>query len=376
MRRKIIGLAALAAFAGSAQAAEPVNLVRQSPGYVYFNRPGADVAQHNADLNSCYWGVRPTKAPQDYAGIGGMAGAWIASSMQAQMRFAAQENCMVVSGWRVVRVPDEEGAALARLPKTELAGVLAPWIGARTPHGYVVRQWRNDGARMTTITTMMPGLSSRTTLSNLSLPKMPEPADDGQKAPKPRPPKMAFFRDAKPEEFASPPQGYAVMVVTLRNSAPREWTRTTLLRLGPDGRDAWTVDGRPDAWFLTLPRTVKGQPDGAAVSRTFAIVAPAGRWALAMLSDVTDTCFGAPFFDVRPGEVVSAGTIDFGLDGIPIDPNPAPAKARLADLPAVAARLRPVAWTNGATFRCGPYPYALEYPDLPYAEGYRRAGVR
>jgi hypothetical protein len=135
------------------------------------------------------------------------------------------------------------------------------------------------------------------------------------------------------------------------------------------------VDGKTDVWSLAIPRNQKGQPAGAAVSKTFAVVVPPGRWAISMISDLTSTCFGAPFFEAGPGEVVYAGTIDFGIDGLPIDLGLDPARVRLAGYPTLAARARPAAWINGATFTCGSYGYALEYPDLPFTAGYRRAGA-
>ena len=51
-----------------------------------------------------------------------------------------------------------------------------------------------------------------------------------------------------------------------------------------------------------------------------------------------------------------------------------PAYNEAQNLPELAARLKPASWTNGATFPCYNYTYALEYPDAPYAPGYQRCG--
>ncbi len=368
---KAVKLAAvLSVLAAPCAFAEPINLVRQTSGYTYFNRPGSSMDEHNAALTTCRGGARPG-GPSNFYGPG-----LLASAMEGQIAETLVENCMVVEGWRVVRLSDDEGARLARLPPAELSKVLAEWVGAQTPAGDVVRIWQNDAARPGVITSMMPGLLTQTSLSGRALTTAPRPPAGSGPMVKQRPFKLQVWSDSKASKLEAATAGEAVLVLTLRNSAPQNWTRMALQRLGPDSAtEAWAADGNPDIWYLAIPKSLKRQPSGS-VSQTFAAVLPPGRWAFAMISDVTSTCLGAPFFDVEAGEVVYAGAIDFGKNGLPIDLDLTPARARLAQHADLATKVRSASWINGASFRCVGYGYALEYSDLPYAKGYRRAGAR
>lgn len=363
----VVGALGGCALAVPAALAEPVNLVRQSPGQTYFNRPGAKIDEHNEALAACLNVARP-RGPSNFAGNGVFANA-----MADQIAASIVENCMVVDGWRVVRLPDAEGDALARLPQPELSKALADWVGAEAPRGEIVRSWRNDASRVDTITSMMPGLLSHVTLSARALPVAPGAPTGQEPTARQRPFKAMVLN--KPPKLEALTADDAVLVLTLRNSAPRNTTYMALLRLGPDpATDAWAVDGKRDLWFVAVPKSLKGQ-DAGTVSKTFVAVVPPGRWAFAMVSDLTSTCFGAPFFDVKAGEVVYAGSVEFGKDGLPIDLDLAPARASLESHAHLAQKVRPADWINGATFRCVSYGYALEYPDRPYAAGYQPAGT-
>jgi len=151
----IILAAGPACFAQSAT--ESVNLGRMTLGYTYFNRPGADIATHNAAVLACaaqaakvrsYDERSPSTAP-------GVVPALISGSLQYAYHHgvvgASLENCMVAGGWRVVSLSDAEGTALAALPPAELTQHLAEWVGAQSPHGQVVRSWGNDAALAATV---------------------------------------------------------------------------------------------------------------------------------------------------------------------------------------------------------------------------------
>ena len=138
-----------------AQTAEPpeVTIGHMTLGYSYFNKPGADLKTHDADVAACAAEAARTISfdEQLHTGAGqGIVGAIIGSYVEsAAHRGAAAsglENCMVVRGWRVVKLPDAEGQVLAKLPAADLTARLAPWVGATTPHGDVVRVWGNDAA--------------------------------------------------------------------------------------------------------------------------------------------------------------------------------------------------------------------------------------
>lgn len=373
---KVLAAVIAATFVGPAAHAAPVDLTRQSEGYTYFSRPAADMVALHRELRTCLTVIVPfaREAPTSFGPVGGAAGSILSGGIRGSMDAAALENCMVVRGWRVVRLPDEEGAALSHLNRPRLADRLRGWVGAEAPHGTVIRRWGNDAAKSDTIRTSMPGLSYRPSLSLLSA---PEPAGDlppPLPAGAPRDNKGIIFRAAKPAELASIPADSALLVITLRNSDQRSSSLLRLQRLGPDSQTpVWLVDKKPYALNLAVPKRTKGS--GPLVGQTTAYVVPAGRWALAGISDLLTLCMGAPFFEVRPGDVIHTGAIDFGSEGLPIDPDTTPASAHLADAPSLQRQIRPASWRNGATFPCGGYQYALEYPDLPFEPTYVRAGM-
>jgi hypothetical protein len=372
---KLVALAAaIAALSLAAAPADAVDLTRASEGYTYFNRPGADMTAVHRELKVCIAVIVPfaRDAPSSYGPIGGAIGAIMSGGVRGAMDAAALENCMVVRGWRVVRLGDTEGAALARLDRASLAGQLSAWVGLDVPHGQVLRRWENDAARPDTIKTSMPGMTSRPSLSLLSAPEtLADPPPPLNSAP-PGNNKGFIFRAAEPESLGVIPPGSGLLVVTVKNTAPKATAYLRLQRLSPDPKQPiWATDKEPYALTMVVP---KKMPAGPAGSLTKAYVVPAGRWALAGVSDLLNFCMGAPFFTVKAGDVIHIGSIDFGVDGLPIDPDPAPAVAHLARSP-LRDRVQPAAWRNGATFPCGGYEYALEYPQLPYEPGYARAGT-
>jgi hypothetical protein len=150
-----VALCAMTMGAGSAAAAsdpDELNLGRMTAGYSYYNHPGATIETHNADVAACLADALNVRSIQDQmrGGIGGILGALVANaqadSANRGVVSASLENCMVVRGWRVVHLDDAEGMALSKLPAAEIAARIAPWIGAQTPHGTVVRSWHNDAA--------------------------------------------------------------------------------------------------------------------------------------------------------------------------------------------------------------------------------------
>jgi hypothetical protein len=361
--------------------AATVNLTRQSDGYTYFSRPGATLPTMQRELEYCFStisGFDNNGATFSPSLLGAAIDAMLYGAMRDQMQSTNLENCMVVRGWRVVRVTDSEGSSLAHLQPEQLAGKLQDWVGSPSPNGTVVRFWDNDAAKPDTIKHAFPGLSSKPTLSQLSLrgpstkpvdvPKLPPMAG--------RPFAMGIPRPVKSAELGNLPPDSALIIITLRNSAPREMVQLQMARMGAAyGAAASLEDHRPDGFGIGLPKTMSGVPSGGPVAITVGYVVPAGRWFIYNIADVQSLCLGSPFIDVKAGDVVHTGSFEFSRDGLPIDPSLDPATIYLADHPDLKQRLRSASWTNGATYRCGAtYDYALEFPSAPFADGYVRAG--
>lgn len=144
MRRSAIAVFSI--FVASPAIAATLGVPTQ--GYTYFHRAGADSIAHNAAIETCAANAA-SLLPPAIANTGGALGSLIDSIERdkvAKVNFAANlENCMTIKGWDVVRLDDFEGKSIANLEAPALSTVLAPWIGAETVHGQIVRQYQPIG---------------------------------------------------------------------------------------------------------------------------------------------------------------------------------------------------------------------------------------
>jgi hypothetical protein len=381
-------LAAIAAsLAVVPAAAAPVVLSQPTEGYTYFNRSAATWAELATELTSCasladganvVWngGARP------YVGLlPGM----MQSGQVAGARAANLENCMVVRGWRVVKLPGAEGAALAKLDKETLAGKLRAWVGAEEPNGTITRVWGNEAGISAIVKQGMPTMLSRRSLSELAL-DIPTP-----ELPFYDPKFVASAQIHRPKALspaelaAVRPGDKAVIVLTLVAPNPQSVARLQAAERGLGGFgltlasgdwETWRRDGRIQVEQVALDVFDRRRSENPVV-RTEAFLVTPGRWLFSLRT--LKLCMGAPFIEVKPGEVVYAGAFDLGSSRLAPDISLSPAQAHLASTPDLAARLKPAMWTNGHVSSCaGPYTlipvYALEFPGAPLAKGYRPAG--
>ena len=152
--------------------AAPVEIGQIAQGAIYYNRPEATVAQHDLELTACIHETL-SQGPGDAGNMGEGQGAFgplmahlIWDGPIAGVQAAKVENCMLVRGWRAVRLPEPEGAEVAALSGPELAARLAPWIGAAAPHGEIVRTFGNEAGHPTAYkTASRPAHPDKTQLS-------------------------------------------------------------------------------------------------------------------------------------------------------------------------------------------------------------------
>ena len=369
----------------AAMGAERIDLTRSSAGYTYFNRSGADLAQHDEALRACMVEAGRMRQPDDNgaagaAAAGGLLGALVVgviqgavNGMQERRGVAANmENCMVVNGWRVVRLDEAEGKTLDAMEQPALHDALTDRVGAATPAGQIVRVYDNDAVRGDTVVIGRAGDLDKVSLSLQALPPSdasPAPSRRGPQAPRTaRPP-----RALKPEEVAIKP-GDALVTVRLTGMAEQGGRTLIFSRQGPaPDIQPWENDGRPALFAVTLPTRGAARGDRTrAVTQTFAV--PPGRWRLSAINvgqHITHFCLGASGFEAREGEAVYAGAFD--LSGEQMRPD----MTLLDDLfaptsPAAVAGLRHRAadWTYGDRQPCeGAYLYALDLrPAAPAAE--------
>jgi hypothetical protein len=170
------------------------------------------------------------------------------------------------------------------------------------------------------------------------------------------------------DDLTKVPLGGGIILIHLRGLGARTGNGLTLMRMGPDSLSPPSVaDKRPDVLVASIGNRM---PDKEGTM--FAFVAPAGRWRIGAFGffPALYTCFGAPGFELKPGEAVFAGSLDLSAMGNGPDMDLAIAKAWLGSQPA-AEILRPAQWVNGLQGACAGHAiYALEFKGAPFAPGY------
>lgn len=373
-------LAAILAAVPAAAHADTTDLSQVTMGYTYYNRPGATQADHDDAVIAC--SVEAMEVVTFNFHENSTSGFLPKILIPAANRgaFAAGlENCMVVRGWRVVRLPTAEGEALSTLEPADLATHLAPWIGAAQPHGEVVRVWGNDAANAAVKRYTPMGQPNHTENGLLSLNAARVSPQAQITLPAPTEIKKTKLdakwplRGLKPDEIANTIPDAGVIIVDLKGLSIKNSIGMTLVRVGGD-KDTFpsTVDHAPDLLYLFVGLLAAKKEE-----TFFALVAPPGRWRIASMAGAgyLGFCLGAPSFEIKAGEVVYAGAFDLGATDLGPDLSLDPVKTWLAGQPA-AATVRPAAYTNGSQGPCGFNSiYALEVKGAPYEPGYQWGGA-
>ena len=147
MRYRRMALALLLV-AGELRAADPA-VADRDHGF-YFNRPGATVAQVDADTDRCEKLDAKTVPSARYAG-GGLMGALV-SGIASGIRKGSErrrnfETCMVVAGWREVFLTSADVEALKAAVARDRVAALTPITGAaEVKFGTIGRVWANNFA--------------------------------------------------------------------------------------------------------------------------------------------------------------------------------------------------------------------------------------
>lgn len=371
-------------------AGDVIGMGNMTKGYTYYNLPGSTAADHSDAVTACAaeaYKVRSRDAEIQYGptyiyttngslagnAIGSVIGNIIVMQMVAGwsrgVYAAAFENCMVIRGWRVVRLPQDEGLSLSQLPTADLAARLAPWTGAAAPHGDIVRTWKNDAAAASTrYLYFRPAHNNDGLLSLTAVTGKPLAAVDLDLDPHttvlqldPKWPKKGLT----PDQIATTLPEAGVIVVRLTGASSGTGVRLTLVRMGTD-KDVLpsSQDHAPDVIAV-------GQVKDGGKGGTFAaFAAPPGRWRIAAIAGALGMadigfCMGSPSFPVAAGDVVYAGTFDMSAEDLGPDLSLDTPKAWLAGQPA-ADTIRPAVYTNGSQGACGYNGiYALELKGMP-----------
>lgn len=375
-------IAALAFALLAPSAAAQTRLTGSSPGHNYFNRPGATIEVHDREVRDCQRIVAdlqynrrtvPLRNQSEGAALAALIGQTSDNVRARRRTFAAgMENCMVVRGWRVVRMARDRGAALDQLSAPEIHAALAPLVGAETPDGEIVRTFNNDLQFKNTTWTGPPrdhhamSLSIQALGASSSIDHRP---DDATQAPE-LPATAAEPTPRRPGDTRRFPVGETVIVLQVQGNPYMITNTLRFERIGADPlTPAWMADGLPSGFDVIL--------DGR--RQTLVVRVPPGRWRVTSITQAngfdggiyaTSFCLGAPSFDVAAGEAIYAGFFS-EFEALLPNLDLAHAQAALAGSPDIAGRLRPASYENGATFRCdGSYIYAFEIPGAPFEAGY------
>jgi hypothetical protein len=337
-------------------------------GYTYYNRPGADPAEHDRDLRACALIAGQIRTTLEVMSAQTLSPPSSSTYGERNYAAAALENCMIVRGWRVVAVSDDEGKALAALPAADLAARLAPWIGAADPHGQVARVWTNQAIRAQFRFGDIAGPKKRGQLSLMAaapdLKKLPAAPEGMPPSPwiSPRWP----LRALKAADLPSLRPDAAVLLVMIRKPGFHGGIGVVFNRVGPDAETfPSSLDHAPDRIWLG-----EGILFASAHGDMYAFAVPAGRWRLYALGDLPllNLCLGSPSFEVKAGEVVYAGAFDLSGDDLDPDLDLGPARDWMAgeDKPVRAAT-----YVNGSLGPCGDNGVdALEFRRAPFESGY------
>lgn len=366
--------------AASQERRERANLTRPTAGHTYYSRAGATLASHNDAVRACAARASATPQAQNAPLTGGLVGVGLATA-QDNARFQANvENCMVVQGWSVVRLPENVGEQLFRMKRDELTEVLSIVVGRATPElGDIVRVFDNEAARGDTIWGAMPGYYGEDSLSlkAVDLRNLPPPIP----ALLPLHPGRAVVQSPSAPLPAITPENVA--------SLPPE-TALVIIRIVGTGRTNGEGLGIGRANFRSLPppiRRVQTDPvegfyagvkwtlfKGSNRERRETLVAMPvvpGDYRIESRMNTMEYCLGAPVTRIGAGDVVFLGTFDIAGQVMGPDMSLEPATAFLANDPARASRLRAAEWRNGHVAPCGMvYFYALEIPGAPFEPGY------
>ena len=357
--------ASLLSVAGASRA-DPADLGRAATGYTYYNRPGAALKDHNAELLDCVveaMRVRPT-----YPAFA------LLNEDHRALAQAAVENCMVVRGWRVVRLSADEGSELAKLPTVILSDHLSAWIGSEAPTGEIVRGWANEAANGATRRYEITPSDNEKMLS-VRLISNGEIKEALEAAIRQQPPPVKAELDPKwplkaltPAEVATAPPFASVIIFRIKGLSLRNGIGMAFGREGPDkDTPPSKVDKGPDFIEIRIG-LLYAKKDGD----TWAYALPPGRWRVVGFGSkpFLDFCLGSPSFEAKAGDVVFAGTFDMSAEDVGPDLSLTPVKAWLGASPA-AGRVRPAAYINGSRGPCGGNAiYAFEIKGAPFEPGY------
>lgn len=372
MRTALVAAALLVLGTGVASA--QANLAQATAGFLYFNRPGASIAEHDSELKNCaevasnnYIAASLTSDRQPTFSLGqGVLGDAIGSVVNRSMLSGwarahwniVLEHCMVVRGWRLMRLDTTTGERLEALAQGALHREFEQMVGVQDSRGEVARIWRNEGGAPGTVMAISPRNAQRVMLSALAVPvDAPSPAEPVEIDPG-RQYGDVQLQPVNAASLPTIPDGQALLIVGLIGARDGSRHYGIELRHSDGGRTetarihyggAERVDGR--------------------LQNTLAFVVSVGEWAVAGDAMHMNYCMGAPAFTVGSAEVVFVGEFDRSVQ---LNPDLSEAAKQRHVPPSLRQRTRSAQWENGARWACpATNVYSLEFEGFPFRSNYQ-----
>jgi hypothetical protein len=362
---------------------EPINGPKDTPEEIakdaqrdlkdsrFYNKPGATRAQYDADWQTCRLIARGSRTPSGTipyyynpavisplaagigGGIGGLIGAAIAEGVQ---RRENRKQCLLIKGWRLVEVRDDQQAKVAAMTDDQRSAYFDGIVGAQNVDGVVTER------------------------TSFALAPDPALALD---APVAGPASVWLGKKVDAAApFALAP-GEAAVVVAFRRPDAGSAGRSGLVQLSRYDLAGRDLVYRPKDWKKTGDKTVysadvksgdKKAPYEVQVVRVTPGDYVFSGFSVGPMVPTRTHCFGAPAFHVNAGEVVYLGDFipywNVALkDGSKVStlawaPHAEEARAALAAKQrALAAAMKPADWRNRATYACS--AITMDRWDLP-----------
>ena len=391
-----------------------VRIAYPSEGYTYFNKPGASIDDHEADVRACLLDAKDVISWDEFIENNrARIAAMLIFARAKSARLSALENCMIVRGWRVVGLQPDEGKALSERPQDQLKLFLSGQVGAEQPQGQIIRIWGNEAHNAThKRSEVIPRSTDDGQLSLLYLGKITDllfPSTNSLLVDFGDTPTLQRLDHSASmaERLTAAQRSGAVLARPLQTTAEIEVPAAFEKKIG---RNLAVADlaNIPDGWGLIVMRiegksfrngrrlgfgpfrgpklqSNKGvivneidfdsgvRSNGAGQDRSWMIRAvPPGEYRLSQMDIVPlYFCLGSPAFKLERGQIIYAGTFDLSAAAMGPDLSMEPVRALFAGSP-FADRVQPASYVNGSTTNClgGVAVYAIEFPGTPFLEGY------
>jgi hypothetical protein len=342
----------------------------------FYNKPGATRAQYDADWQECRLIARGSKLANGStsyydaalynpsisplaAGIGaGIGGAIAAAIAEGVQRRENRKRCLMIKGWRMVRLPDAKAAAVANMADAEKQAYFSGIVGAETVEGEIEK---------------MDHFSPPADPALAVGPELTGPA--------------TLFVHKDPAKAVLPPlePGQGAIVMAYRRNRPAAANRFGLVQLFRydqakgdlqyQPRD-WKKKGDKTSYVVSIPT---GDRRAAYELRVIPVTAGdyvLGGWSVgANVPPQASNCFGAPMIHVETGQYAYLGDASPIMGAQLADGKKASAMIFTRHLrvaqdalgklrPELAGKLVEVPIRNGATYSCAAVTMdRFDWPD-------------